>query len=160
MTETNFSDLLQKSLFLASRAEGTPELDPSSIRLFSELNFDAESLGKEVRTFNAVENLLPPPDTALSSDLDTYILEQHEDAIFSTLEDSQEVVQEELRRKLDSAIEELWEKEKDKFLKQFSRHVATPMTETKTSTSDISMKTASKWDTPVEPLRTTSGNQK
>lgn len=76
------------------------------------------------------------------------------------MEDSQEVVQEELRRKLDSAIEELWEKEKDKFLKQFSRHVATPMTETKASTSDISMKTASKWDTPVEPLRTTSGNQK
>ncbi|EME26751.1 nucleoporin interacting component family protein [Galdieria sulphuraria] len=189
MTETNFAELLQKSLFLASRAEGTqrkqaldntpllprgisqvdkeakemlarasrtggtPEIDPSSIRLFSELNFDAESLGKEVRTFNAVENLLPPPETSLSSDLDSYILEQHEDAIFSTLEDSQAVVSEELRRKLDSAIETMWEKEKDKFLKQLSRHVSASFSESKDSTSNAT--SASLWSTPLDQTRTT-----
>ncbi|GJQ15774.1 hypothetical protein GpartN1_g7565.t1 [Galdieria partita] len=145
----------KEMLTRASRTGGTPEMDPSSIRLFSELNFDAESLGKEVRKFNAVENLLPPPETTLTSDLDSYILEQHEDAIFTTLEDSQAVVNEELRRKLDSTIEAMWEKEKDKFLKELSRHVPMSFNDTKDSASKVSVKSTSQWDAPLDQTQAT-----
>jgi len=96
---------------------------------------------------------LPQPETTLSTDLDSYILEQHEDAIFSTLEDSQAVVQEELRRRIDSSIEAMWEKEKEKFLKQISKNVS--FSETKDATFDSRVKTTAKLGTSMDRASTT-----
>eukprot|EP00871_Galdieria_phlegrea_P002703 jgi/Galph1/3433/GphlegSOOS_G2086.1 len=173
MAETNFSELLQKSLFLASKAEnahkkysldnipnlprkasqveeeakkaltranldgGSPELDSGSIRLFSELNFDADSLGRDVRGLSTEEVVQAPSDALLRNDLDSFILEQHENAVFSTLEDSKRIVQEDIRRSLDASVQELWEKEKEKFLKQLSKQSVVPSS----LTGDVSLKT-------------------